>query len=146
MKELTTKTNIMKNVSIVPSMEKPTKLYSRSRSSHTHKNVTSVENKETHAYKWTIETVLGTFTGTCLTINDLNEEIRMLTNNSKILKKNIIPVNEKVEDRIYTWLVTTNSGQISGVSVSLEDAKKVINSFGYNEVLNSEIVESPIHH
>ena len=123
----------MKNPNIILDIENANTLYSHSMYRETDKNGMSVENKETQAYKWTIETVLGTFTGTCLSINELNEEIAMLTNNSKILRKNILPVilvNEKLEDKIYTWNVITNSGQTSGVSVSLAEAKKVINSFG----------------
>src|SRR5690606_39155918 len=122
----------MKNSSIAPSIEKHNKLYSHTMLRKTDENGIS-EKKETQAYKWTIETGLGTFTGTCLSINDLNEEITILTNNSRILKKNITPVtlmNETLGDKIYTWNVITNSGQASGVAVSLEEARKVINSFG----------------
>lgn len=136
----------MKNTKIVPEAEKFTALYSRVRRKPSN-TVTNIENKETHAYKWTIETVVGTFSGTCLSIDDLNEEITLLTNNSRIFKKNIIPLtlkDENLRDKTYTWYVTTNSGQVSGVSVSLEDAKKVINSFGYNEVIHSNIVESTV--
>lgn len=132
----------MTHISITSDIEKPK--YSHAMFRKTDTNGTRVEIKETHAYKWTIETALGTFTGTCLSINDLNEEIIMLTNNSKILRKNITPVtlkNENVGNKIYTWHVTTNSGEISGVSVSLEDAKKAINAFGYKEVVNSNIDE-----
>jgi len=125
----------MKNSSIAPSIEKHNKLYSHTMFRKTDENGIS-EKKETQAYKWTIETGLGTFTGTCLSINDLNEEITILTNNSRILKKNITPVtlmNETLGDKIYTWNVITNSGQASGVAVSLEEARKVINSFGYKD-------------
>lgn len=136
----------MKDTNIAPEAEKSTALYSRVRRKPSN-TFTNIENKETHAYKWTIETAVGTFSGTCLSISDLNKEITMLTNNSRILKKNIIPLtlrDENLRDKTYTWYVTTNSGQASGVSVSLEDAKKVINSFGYNEVIHSNIVESVV--
>lgn len=136
----------MKNTNIAPEAEKSTALYSRVRRKPSN-TFTNIENKETHAYKWTIETALGTFSGTCLSMNDLNEEITLLTNNSKIFKKNIIPLtlkDENIRDKTYTWYVTTNSGQVSGVSLSLEDAKKAINSFGYNEVIHSNIVESAV--
>lgn len=135
----------MKNTSLVPDIEK---LYSHTMSRKIHGDEIS-ENKKTQAYKWTIETRLGTFTGTCLSINDLNDEIAMLTNNTRILKKNITPVtlmNENIGDKIYTWNVITNSGQASGVSVSLEEARKVINSFGYKEVVRSKIIESSTTH
>lgn len=137
----------MKDSSAVLGIERSNKLYSHSMSRGTNKDGISVENKETQAYKWTIETGLGTFTGTCLSIDELNDEITMLTNNTRILKKNITPmtlINENLRDKIYTWNVVTNSGQASGVSVSLEEAKKVINSFGNGEVIKSKIVESSL--
>lgn len=132
----------MKDSSAVLGIERSNKLYSHSMSRGTNKDGISVENKETQAYKWTIETGLGTFTGTCLSIDELNDEITMLTNNTRILKKNITPmtlINENLRDKIYTWNVVTNSGQASGVSVSLEEAKKVINSFGNGEVIKSKM-------
>ncbi|WP_162623314.1 hypothetical protein [Confluentibacter sediminis] len=103
------------------------------------------ENKTTQVYKWNIETELGTFTGTCLSMDGVNEEIASLSNNSKIIKKNIIPmslISKNLGDKIYTWNVITNSGHASGVSVSLEEAKRVINSFGNTEIVKSNIVES----
>jgi hypothetical protein len=123
----------MNNIGTRSDITKPTKLYARVRMHQAHMSSLTVENKETHAYKWTIETALGTFTGTCSSINDLNEEITLLTNNSKIIKKNITPItqmDENSNDKRYTWLVTTHSGQVTGVSISLEDAREVINSFG----------------
>lgn len=135
----------MKNSIITSGIEKSNRLYADSVSPATKKNEISAEDNETQAYKWTIETELGTFTGTCSSMKDVNEEITMLTNNTKILKKNITPVtlsNENLGDKIYTWNVITNRGQASGVSVSLEEAKKVINSFGNTEVIKSNIVES----
>lgn len=102
-------------------------------------------NKKTQVYKWTIETGLGTFTGTCSSINELNEEITALTNNARILRKNITPTtlgDDEMGNKVYTWNVITHSGQASGVSVSFEEAKKVINSFGYKDVVKSKIVAS----
>lgn len=134
----------MKHSNIAPDIEKSNKLYSHIMLRRTDENGES-EKKQTQAYKWTIETGLGSFTGTCLSINDLNEEITVLTNNTRIFRKNITPVtllNETLEDKIYTWNVITNSGQVSGVSVSLEEARKVINSFGYKEIVKSKIIES----
>ncbi len=104
-----------------------------------------IEDKITQVYKWSIETELGTFTGTCLSMDGVNEEIALLTNNTKILKKNIIPmslISENLGDKVYTWNVITHSGHASGVSVSLEEARRVIHSFGNTEIVKSNIVES----
>lgn len=131
----------MKNTVLAPNIKN---IYSQTSLSTANGKELNTE-KVTQVYKWTIETALGTFTGTGLSINDLNNEITMLTNNARILKKNITPmtlVNETTDDRVYTWNVITHSGQVSGVAVSLEEAKKVINSFGYKEVVKSRIVES----
>ena len=85
----------------------------------------NLKNNTTQVYKWTIETKMGVFTGTSLSIDEVNKEIAMLTNNSRIIKKNIIPTsstNESEEDKIYTWNVITNSGKASGISTSLKEA------------------------
>lgn len=110
----------------------------------------NLENNTTQGYKWIIETDLGVFTGTCLSIDEVNEEIAMLKNNAKILKKNIIPTfltipsltNNNEEDKICSWNLTTNDSHASGISTSLKEAKRVVNSFGSTEVLKYNIVES----
>lgn len=134
----------MKNTSLKQNIKN---INSHSISTSTSTNAAEIRgNKQPQAYRWTIETALGTFTGTCLSINDLNNEITMLTNKAKIIKKNITPstqINDNREDKIYTWNVITHSGQASGVSVSLEEARKVINSFGYKDVVKSKITQSP---
>lgn len=135
----------MKKLLIASGIAASNRLYLDSLTVASEKNNISTENEESQIYKWTIETEIGVFTGTCLSIDDVNEEITMLTNNVKILKKNIIPVTvgkENLGDKVYTWNVVTHSGQASGVSVSLEETKRVINSFGSTEVVNSNIVES----
>lgn len=112
---------------------------------HTIESNTTEENNTTQVYKWKIETEIGVFSGACLTIDDVNKEIGILTNNARILKKNIIPLsltNKSLEDKIYTWNVITKKGQASGISTSLEEAQRVINSFGAMEVLKSNIAES----
>lgn len=109
------------------------------------KNDMETDDKIIQVYKWSVETELGSFTGTCLSMDGVNEEIALLTNNAKILKKNIIPeslINDDLGDKVYTWNVMTNSGHASGVSVSLEEAIKVINSFGSTEEVKSNIDES----
>lgn len=107
-----------------------------------------METKITQAYKWSVKTEIGVFTGTCLSIGDVNKEIAMLTTNAKVLRKNIIPVssvNEGSEDKIYTWNVISTNGQASGISKSLKEAQRVINSFGTTEVVNYNISESFTH-
>jgi len=135
----------MKKSIVTSGMAASNRLYLDSLTEAPEKKGSSTENEETQIYKWTVETEIGVFTGTCLSIDDVNEEIAMLTNNAKILKKNITPVTvrkENVGNKVYTWNVITHSGQASGVSVSLEEAKRVINSFGSTEVVNSNIIES----
>ncbi|WP_100616039.1 hypothetical protein [Confluentibacter citreus] len=120
-------------------------VYSKSVGAAGEKSDMKTDEKVIQVYKWSIETELGTFTGTCLSMDDVNEEIALLTNNAKILKKNIIPmslINEDLGNKVYTWNVVTNSGHASGVSVSLEEAKRVINSFGHTEEVKSNIAES----
>lgn len=135
----------MKKSIIASSIAASSMLYSNSMTAATEENNIEPNNKTIQVYKWNIETELGTFTGTCLSMDDVNQEIALLTNNAKILKKNIIPVSlisENLENKIYTWNVITDSGHASGVSVSLEEAKRVINSFASTGVLKSNIAES----
>ncbi|PKQ46099.1 hypothetical protein CSW08_04980 [Confluentibacter flavum] len=120
-------------------------LYSNQMNAATKKNDMEAEDKVIQVYKWSIETELGSFTGTCLSMDGVNEEITLLTNNAKILKKNIIPmslINEDLGNKVYTWNIITNSGQASGVSVNLEEAIRVVNSFGSTEEVKSNIDES----
>ncbi len=103
------------------------------------------KNNTNKAYKWQIETEIGIFTGICPTINAVNKEITMLTNNARILKKNIIPMiltNEDPEHKIYSWNVITNNSNVTGESTSLKEAQRAVKSFGTTEVLKSNIVES----
>jgi hypothetical protein len=96
----------------------------------------------TRVYKWYIETEIGAFTGTSLSIDDVNKEITLLTNNAKVLKKNMIPmsfINKNQEGKVYTWSVITNKGQASGLSNSLKEAKRIVNSFIATEVITSNI-------
>ncbi|OYX22784.1 MAG: hypothetical protein B7Z06_11155 [Flavobacteriales bacterium 32-35-8] len=135
----------MKKSIIASGIAASSMLYSNSITAATEKNDIEPNNKTIQVYKWSIETELGTFTGTCLSMDDVNQEIALLTNNAKILKKNIIPVSlisENLENKIYTWNVITNSGHASGVSVSLEEAKRIINSFASTGVVKSNIAES----
>lgn len=135
----------MKKSIIASGIAASSMLYSNSITAATEKNDTEQGNKIIQVYKWHVETELGAFTGTCLSVDDVNEEIALLTNNAKILKKNIIPMsllNENLENKIYTWNVITNSGHASGVSVSLEEAKRIIDSFKSMGVVKSNIAES----
>ncbi|WP_157804980.1 hypothetical protein [Confluentibacter lentus] len=135
----------MKKSIIASSIAASSMLYSNSMTAANKKNDIEQNNKTIQVYKWNIETELGTFTGTCLSMDDVNQEIALLTNNAKILKKNIIPmslISENLENKIYTWNVITNSGHASGVSISLEEAIRVINSFGNSEEVKSNIDES----
>jgi hypothetical protein len=112
---------------------------------YTNTMTANLENNKPQVYKWTIETKMGVFTGTSLSIDEVNKEIAMLTNNARIIKKNIIPTsstNESEEDKIYTWNVITNSGKASGISTSLKEAQSALNSFGTTEVVKSNIAES----
>lgn len=88
--------------------------------------------KTTYKYEWNIVTDIGLFSGTSLSIDVVNEEIALLTNNARILKKNIIPVttiNDGLEDKIFTWKIIRNYVQASGIAKSLKEAKKAIQSF-----------------
>lgn len=110
---------------------------------------TSQKNKEgyaTAAYQWEVETETDVFSGTCLSIDDVNEEICLLTKNKKIFKKNIIPMTientQKESTKIYTWDVVTKFDQAHGVSSSFEEAKKMVESFGEKGIIKSSITES----
>ena len=102
----------------------------------------------TPAYQWTIETESDVYTGTCSSITEVNKEISKLTKNQKVLKKNISPIPMMIDhaleegNNIYTWNIVTIYGHASGVSTNLEEAKKVVESFGLNETIKSEIIES----
>lgn len=103
------------------------------------------EMRATCKYKYSIETKTGVFTGTCLSIDELNKEIALLTNNARILKKNIIPIAlkyEDEEDKIYTWNVITKNVNASGISASLKGAQRALNSFRTKQVIKSTIIES----
>ncbi|WP_157831425.1 hypothetical protein [Confluentibacter flavum] len=135
----------MKNSIIATGIAASRMLYSNQMNAATKKNDMEAEDKVIQVYKWSIETELGSFTGTCLSMDGVNEEITLLTNNAKILKKNIIPmslINEDLGNKVYTWNIITNSGQASGVSVNLEEAIRVVNSFGSTEEVKSNIDES----
>ena len=104
-----------------------------------------VENNTIQAYNWRVETNMGCFTGTCLSMDDVNKEIVTLTNNARILKKNIVPTiltNENPEHKIYSWNVITNNSNATGISTSLKEAQRAVKSFGTTQVLKSNIVES----
>ncbi|MFG6686320.1 hypothetical protein ACGK9U_07050 [Mariniflexile sp. HNIBRBA6329] len=101
----------------------------------------------TASYQWTIETEFDVFTGTCESINKVNEEIAHVAKGEKILKKNITPmpfIDNALEagEKIYTWNVVTNNGHSTGVSTSLEEAQRIVNSFVKVGVVKSSIVES----
>lgn len=88
--------------------------------------------KTTYKYQWNIVTNMGLFSGTCSSIDTVNLEVALLTNNARILKKNIIPVttsNDGLEDKIYTWKIIRNYVQASGIAKSLKEAKKAIQLF-----------------
>lgn len=103
------------------------------------------EDHVSQVYKWSIETKIGVFTGTCLSIDDVNQEIAQLTKNAKILKKNIMPISsiyENKEDKIYTWNVITKNSEASGITTSLKEAQNALNLFGSAEIIKSNISES----
>lgn len=107
----------------------------------------NLDNHSTSVYQWTIETESDVFTGICESINEVNEEIAHATKDNKILKKNITPIplikNALEEgDKIYSWDAVTNNGHSSGISTSLEETQRIINSFNKGEVIKSSIVES----
>ena len=139
------KNSIVKKSILTTGIMRSNILYSNIQATAKEKNDAAVDHEAIQVYKWIIETELGTFTGICLSIDGVNDEITQLTNNIKILKKNIIPEtlsNENCGNKVYTWNVITNSGHASGVSVSLEEAKKVIKSFGNAKVIKSNMLES----
>jgi hypothetical protein len=108
-------------------------------------NHSKTDKKISEVFEWIVETDKGIFTGTCLSINDVNNEIKLATNNADLLKKNITPVSlisNNTEDKFYTWSVTTHTGHASGVSTNIEEAKRIINVFNTNEVVESNIIES----
>tara|TARA_R110002096_G_scaffold431563_1_gene646974 strand:- start:11412 stop:11852 length:441 start_codon:yes stop_codon:yes gene_type:complete len=96
-------------------------------------------------YQWRIETESGIFTGVCESIDEINDEIKQLTKNDKVITKNITPISlgKFVKgEKTYTWTVITKSGYAIGASPSLDEAKNMINSFGVKKVLESNIIES----
>jgi hypothetical protein len=136
---------VMKKSILETGIAESNMLYSDILTENTKKHNTDINHKKMDVYEWNIETEIGNFSGTCLTINDLNKEIAKLTNNAKILKKNITPVsitNENLDNKVYSWNVITTSGHASGVSLSLEEAKTVVNSFDNKEVIKSNIEET----
>ncbi len=133
------------NKSILTSAIKASsKLYNITMTANPENKNQKAENNTTQVYKWSVETEIGFFTGICLSIHDVNEEIAILTNNARIFKKNIIPMSliyQDEEDKIYTWNVITNNGQASGISTSLKEAQRALNSFGTTEIVKSNIAE-----
>ena len=97
-------------------------------------------NITTEVYQWLVETESDVFSGTCLTIDDVNKEIQEKTNNSRVLKKSIKPVSLK--EKVYAWNVVTDKGHASGVVTSLTDAKNAIDMFGDQKIIESNIIES----
>lgn len=101
----------------------------------------------TSAYQWTIETAFDVYTGTCESINEVNEEIANVVKGERILKKNITPmpfIDNALEEgeKVYTWNVVTHNGHSKGVSTSLEEAQSIVNSFVKVGVVKSSIVQS----
>jgi hypothetical protein len=104
-----------------------------------------VKNNGSQVYRWNIETEIGVFTGSCLDLIDVNQEIAILKDKARILKMNINMMtikNEQLKNKIYSWNVTTINGEASGLSSSLEEAKRVLNSFGSSEIIEYNIVET----
>ena len=67
----------------------------------------------------------------------------MLADNTKILKKNIVPiasVSDRLENKIYTWTLVTNNKYPS--SVNQEEEKREIKVFKTIEVLKSALINS----
>jgi len=103
------------------------------------------EGHETSAYQWEVETEGDVFSGTCCSMEEVNKEISLLTQNKKVLKKNITPMtmgNLKEDIKIYTWKVVTKFGESSGVSKNFEEAKNMVESFGQKGIIKSTIIES----
>jgi len=134
------------NKSIFASDKKASsKVYSKAVTANPENTYQNVENNTIQAYNWRVETNTDCFTGTCLSMDDVNKEIATLTNNARILKKNIVPTtltNENPEHKIYSWNVITNNSNATGISTSLKEAQRAVKSFGTTEVLKSNIVES----
>lgn len=81
----------MKHMEMVTNLEKPRKSNSHCKLHRIYKASLTQDANTIHPYKWTIKTVLGTYTGTCLSIKDLNQKITMLTstnmNNKRIVQQ-----------------------------------------------------------
>jgi len=134
------------NKSIFASDKKvSSKVYSKAVTANPENTYQNAENNTIQAYNGRVETNTGCFTGTCLSMDDVNKEIATLTNNARIIKKNIVPTtltNDNPEHKIYSWNVITNNSNATGISTSLKEAQRAVKSFGFTEVLKSNIVES----
>jgi len=96
------------------------------------------ENETIQTYQWRFETEDSIFTGTCLSIDQVNKEITMLTENTKILKKNIFPVNlsnKNLVKKDYSWEVVVAKGHASSLSPNLKKDKKKKRTFKTLEAL-----------
>ena len=108
-------------------------------------NNINIKAETMQVYQWVIETEHGIFTGTCTSMHDVNEEINMLIDNTKILKKNIVPVTsirDSLKNKIYTWTVIINNEHASSVLSNQEEEKREIRVFETIEVLKSALINS----
>lgn len=104
-------------------------------------NDAKTENRTRQVYQWVIETEHGVFTGTCMSIAHVNKEITMLTDHTKVLKKNIIPValiNDDLENKVYTWTIVTNKDRTAR---NLEEETREIRLFETIEHLKSAMID-----
>jgi hypothetical protein len=95
-------------------------------------NIEMIDTDLNRVYQWRIETESGIFAGVCKSIDEINEEIKKLTKNDKVITKNITPISLVKFDKgkkIYTWSVVTKNGHATGESTSLEEAKNMVTAF-----------------
>jgi len=100
------------------------------------------ENETIQTYQWRFETEDSIFTGTCLSIDQVNKEISMLTENTKILKKSIVPVNLSKKNLVnndYSWDVVVTKGHASSLYANLKKDKKEKRTFKTIEALKSAL-------
>lgn len=105
------------------------------------------KNDTTSVYHWTVETELNVFTGTCKSIAEVNKEITKVTQESKIIKKNITPLSQidsdlDTSETVYHWNVTTINGHSFGTSTSLEEAQSFLESLKESDIIKSSIEQS----